>query len=134
MSLDSLTFYRARTYAALIASSPDSTVSPTTTNLNSTNGRTATASKCVQHGHDIVRVVRAWTPDYIAYTTPFIACSLVGPAAMHFPDHESNSQGLQITSVDKELVLLTIHQFARYWKIGSLLIGKFVILAGVLAV
>ncbi|KAK7897436.1 hypothetical protein LTR67_005325 [Exophiala xenobiotica] len=106
----------ARSYAALITTCHDSILSPTS--LNSTNSRQA----CVQHGHDIVRVVRAWTPDYIAYTTPFIACSLVGPAAMHFLNHESSSQGLQITSVDRELVLLTIHQFARYWKIGSLLI------------
>ena len=87
------------------------------------------ASKCVQHGHDIVRVVRAWTPDYIAYTTPFIACSLVGPAAMHCPSSRSSCKEMQMTNVDRELVLLAINQFARYWNIGALLIGTFVVLA-----
>jgi len=115
----------ARTYAALMASPRGSTVASTsisTSSSDSTNGRKAVASKCCQHGHDIVRVVRAWTPDYIAYTTPFIVCSLLGPAALHFPADRSVAQELQITSIDRELVLLAIHQFARYWNIGSLLL------------
>lgn len=119
-----LTRYRARTYAALMATPRVPTIAPTSTSSDAMKGRRALASKCGQHGHDIVRVVRAWTPDYIAYTTPFIVCSLLGPAAMHFPADTSISQDLQITSNDRELVLLAIHQFARYWKIGSLLIGR----------
>ena len=85
------------------------------------------ASKCVQRGHDIISVVRAWTPDYIAYTTPFIACSIVGPAAMHFPSSRSGCKEVQMTNVDRELVLLAINQFATYWNIGALLIGTFIL-------
>ncbi len=80
--------------------------------------------KCTQHANDVVRAIKAWSSDYIAYASPFLGCSLVGPAAMHFLPHTPGSRG-QGASIDRELVNLVIVQVAKYWPIGTTLLRKF---------
>jgi hypothetical protein len=103
-----LTLNSARSYVCMITPA-ESAEGPTDRSRSECNA---------QLRRDIVRAVRAWTPDYMAYACPFIACCLVGPASMH-----SCPEG-QISRVDRELLLLAVRQFARYWKLGELLIGE----------
>ncbi|OAP57294.1 hypothetical protein AYL99_08032 [Fonsecaea erecta] len=115
----------ARTYEALTASSSDDTsrspsASPTSTTLSGEEEQVA-AQKCVQHAHEVIRAIKAWSPDYIAYSTPFIVCSLVGPAAMHVLQTRSVGS-TALSSLNRDVICLAIAQFARHWGIGSIML------------
>ncbi|KAI1609923.1 fungal-specific transcription factor domain-containing protein [Exophiala viscosa] len=118
----------ARTYGALTLCAPSDGASPASQSPSSIRSipedQDTSSLKCVQHAHDVVRAINAWSPDYMEYTSPFIVCSLVGPAAMHFSPLLPSSPGesTQAHSLEREVVTLGIAQFARVWGLGYLML------------
>lgn len=78
--------------------------------------------RCRQFTKEVCRTIRAWSPAYIPLASPFIVTSLVGPAAIHFGKTNDNDNGRQ--SIDREMLELTIGQFAKFWDLGALMLGK----------
>ncbi|KAK5023622.1 hypothetical protein LTS07_009130 [Exophiala sideris] len=121
----------ARTYGALTLCVPSDGASSASQSPGSVRSvpedQDTSSLKCIQHAHDVVRAINVWSPDYMAYTSPFIVCSLVGPAAMHFSPLPGSSPGepVQTQSLEREVVTLGIAQFARVWGIGSLMLGLY---------
>ncbi|OAG34855.1 hypothetical protein AYO21_10960 [Fonsecaea monophora] len=118
----------ARTYEALIVcSSEDVARSPSGSPTNvpfDPDEQRAVAQRCVQHAHEVVRAIKAWSADYIAYSSPFIVCSLVGPAAMHILQTSSEGSSA-LSSLNRDVVCLGIAQYARHWGLGSIMLGLF---------
>jgi hypothetical protein len=80
--------------------------------------------QCRPHLHEIIRAVKRWSPEYIALTSPFISCTLIGPAAMNLGTLKGFGNFEQSDDVYMEMLRLTLDHFAKYWNIGSLLLGK----------
>jgi hypothetical protein len=73
-------------------------------------------------------ILRNWAPEYMPFS-PFIACTIMGPYAVHVENclpHcagdgnlvEPNGLGLDI-----EMLKLCLKRHAWYWEIGSLLLS-----------
>lgn len=68
-----------------------------------------------------------WTPDFIPFSFPFIACSLIGPGAVHTairpplygPDGEENPHYLR-----RQMLELILRKIAENWSIGFQLLGS----------
>lgn len=88
------------------------------------------------NSEQIFTAVRLWNPAYVALHTPFIACLVIGPAAVNLriaieikknPDTHPHFTGLEL-----ELIFLALQKVGRYWKFGSILRGKRTFLPGCL--
>lgn len=78
---------------------------------------------------EVFRLCRtAWSPEYIKYAPPNFIYLVLGPEMMNLQvarllrsKTEGNASVLSCRpSVQEELLLLVLGQFARYWNIGSL--------------
>lgn len=78
--------------------------------------------RCRQFTKEACRAIRVWSSAYIPLASPFIVTSLIGPAAVHFCDHRHSENGK--SGIDQEMLELTIGKFAKFWKLGSLMLGK----------
>ncbi|KAJ9602802.1 hypothetical protein H2200_012582 [Cladophialophora chaetospira] len=115
----------ARTYQALtVCVSEGSTPSPSASPISvhpTAEDQQVACQKCVQHAKDVLRAMKVWSPDYIAFSSPFIVCSLVGPAAMHILQACTEEPTAALSRLDRDIVYLGISQFARYWGLGALM-------------
>ena len=69
-----------------------------------------------QYVQEILRAIKVWAPEYIALCSPFIVCSLLGPASLVIKDsHEISAEG--------QMVELAIARFASYWNLGSIMLS-----------
>ena len=79
------------------------------------------------YAEQIIRVIQKWSPIYIPHTSPFIGCLVLGPAGINLRVAMERGKlakdGRFIPSVDVEILKLTLSHFARFWKIGSKLLG-----------
>jgi hypothetical protein len=76
----------------------------------------------------IFTAVRLWNPAYVALHTPFIACLVIGPAAINLRTaieiKKDPDTHRQFTGLELELLFLALQKVGRYWKFGSILRGK----------
>jgi hypothetical protein len=77
----------------------------------------------------VLRIIKAWPPEYISCSHPFGSCLIIGPAAIHarvlkhdMLDQVSDSRGQ--SEIDMEVLKLAISHLARTWKFGALIVGK----------
>jgi hypothetical protein len=76
----------------------------------------------------IFQTIRRWPPEYIPYNSPFLGCLISGPAAVHLRVAKemrktANAQGESVcTEVD--VLILALTNIAKFWKIGSILLGE----------
>ena len=82
---------------------------------------------CSRYTNEIVRAVRLWSPDYISVASPFIACTIIGPEAVHVQQcrqyDSKQGNGDKQHAIDGEMLELVIKRFADYWRLGSMLLG-----------
>lgn len=87
----------------------------------------ACVEKYRPYAEQIIRVIQKWSPIYIPHTSPFIGCLVLGPAGINLrvamERGKLSNDGKFIPSVDVEILKLTLSHFARFWKIGSKLLG-----------
>lgn len=119
--------HSARTYASLTVST-DENVDSTRFGAHEPVALTqeeklVSLQQCGQHANEIIRAVNGWSPDYMAYSSPFIICALFGPACLHFLSHKISTSRPEVGRINRELVGLVFAQFARYWNLGRLLLG-----------
>ena len=115
----------ARTYATLTMSTAgDANISQISQDhaTLSQEERLVSLQQCEQHANQIIRAINGWSPDYMAFSSPFIICALFGPACLHFLSHKVSTNRPEVGKINRELVGLVFAQFARYWNIGSLLL------------
>lgn len=76
----------------------------------------------------IIRCIRRWSPEHIPYSSPFIGCLILGPAAIHVRVakgiRDAVNDGNESQYVEAHLLELTLGHIARYWGIGSAILGK----------
>lgn len=84
----------------------------------------------------VLRIIKAWPPEYLPYCHPFLGCLFLGPAAIHARvikhdiSRKQGSRTREQCGVEMEIVRLALSQLARTWKFGALLLGKLASLAG----
>ncbi|KAK1674052.1 fungal-specific transcription factor domain-containing protein [Colletotrichum godetiae] len=71
---------------------------------------------------DYSRIFNRWHPEYIALSHPFFAGTLL--SARTYPSL-SSSRPMSI-SCNQELSALILSHFATFWKLGSVLLGKYI--------
>lgn len=79
-----------------------------------------------QYTSQIFRAIHIWPPEYVALAGPLIACLILGPTAINLRvarELQSPPTTDNTTNVQEELLKLVLTQFAKYWEIGSLLLG-----------
>jgi hypothetical protein len=76
---------------------------------------------------EVCRALQLWNPEYIGMNTPFISFLMIGSAAINLRVAIDLKQCLPADSdfsgLEVELILLALRQVARFWKIGSILLG-----------
>ena len=76
---------------------------------------------------EVCRALQLWNPEYIGMNTPFIGFLVIGSAAINLRVAIDLKQCLPADSdfsgLEVELILLALRQVARFWKIGSILLG-----------
>jgi hypothetical protein len=80
------------------------------------------------YAEQVYNAIHVWSPEYIPLATPFIGCSVTGPAGMNLKVARGSrgarrSKG-ETTTIEEELLMLVLKIIARFWNIGSLLLGK----------
>jgi hypothetical protein len=77
----------------------------------------------------VLRIIKAWPPEYISCSHPFVSCLIIGPAAIHARvlkhdklDQASDSRGQ--SEIDMEVLKLALSHLAKAWKFGALIVGK----------
>jgi hypothetical protein len=77
----------------------------------------------------VLRIIKAWPPEYISCSHPFGGCLILGPAAIHarvleqdMLDQVSDSRGQ--SEIDMEVLKLALSHLAKTWKFGALIFGE----------
>jgi hypothetical protein len=77
----------------------------------------------------VLRIIKAWPPEYMSCSHPFVSCLIIGPAAIHarvlkndMLDQTSDSRGQ--SEIDLEVLKLALSHLARTWKFGALIVGE----------
>jgi hypothetical protein len=69
-----------------------------------------------------------WPPTYIPYSSPFIGGLVIGPAAMFLrvamDRRIVGDNGRSLPNVEVEMLKLCVAHIARFWRIGSMFLGK----------
>lgn len=71
----------------------------------------------------VMRAVKAWSPDHVPLAHPFIVCMLLGPYTSFLRCSDKIHDQANEAMV-KDLLELTIARFAKYWHVGSLMLGE----------
>ncbi|RVX74083.1 hypothetical protein B0A52_01915 [Exophiala mesophila] len=72
--------------------------------------------------NEILSAIRAWAPKSMPFS-PFLACAIVGPHAIHVENCLSGSSDVSNTSNDDfEMMKLCLKRHAWYWELGDLLL------------
>ena len=66
----------------------------------------------------IFRTVELWPPAYIPLASPIIGGLVIGPAAIFL------RVAIERDALEAEMLRFSLLQVARYWKIGSVFLGK----------
>ncbi|KAH3638273.1 hypothetical protein KXW27_006942 [Aspergillus fumigatus] len=69
----------------------------------------------------------AWNPQYIGLHNPFMACLVVGPAAINLRvalDSKKEDAASSLTGLEVDLLILALKRVARFWNFGSILLGS----------
>lgn len=75
-------------------------------------------NNCCRYTKAIVRVIEAWSPDYIPYSLVFNANIIFGPGAINV------AKGLESqVGSNSEMAKLVLERFSEYWVLGKLLLG-----------
>ncbi|KAK1447359.1 hypothetical protein CMEL01_09198 [Colletotrichum melonis] len=80
------------------------------------------ASGVATIGDDYSRILNRWHPEYIAFSHPFFAGTLL--SARTYPS-TSSSRSLS-SSCNQELSALILSHFATFWELGSVLLGEYI--------
>jgi hypothetical protein len=77
------------------------------------------------YAEQVFHLVQKWPPAYIPFSSPMIGGMVLGPAAMFFRvaldrDRENENQ----LGMECEMLKLCLTHIARFWKIGSVFLGK----------
>ncbi|KAI3557052.1 hypothetical protein CABS01_10290 [Colletotrichum abscissum] len=80
------------------------------------------ASGVATIGDDYSRILNRWHPEYIAFSHPFFAGTLL--SARTYPS-TSSSRSLS-SSCNQELSALILSHFATFWQLGSVLLGEYI--------
>jgi hypothetical protein len=79
--------------------------------------------------NEAFRIFHMWSAEYIGLAPPSMVCIVVGPAAMflrvarHLDQKERTREDVAQARIREKLLTLVLTHFARYWKIGSLLLS-----------
>ncbi|KAH1823487.1 hypothetical protein KXX35_009807 [Aspergillus fumigatus] len=68
-----------------------------------------------------------WNPQYIGLHNPFMACLVVGPAAINLRvalDSKKEDAASSLTGLEVDLLILALKRVARFWNFGSILLGS----------
>ncbi|KAL5691315.1 hypothetical protein EMGR_007021 [Emarellia grisea] len=74
--------------------------------------------------------VRSWNPQYIGLHNPFMACLVVGPAAINLRvalDSKKEDAASSLTGLEVDLLILALKRVARFWNFSSILLGSIVL-------
>lgn len=106
------------------------------TNQAITHNRTSSATRFEdyrQAASEVFRIYQSWPPEILEFVPPTMVSIIVGPAAimLRYARHlrkEQNGGDLSQPSIQEDLLQLILGHFARYWNIGSFLLGKSLVL------
>jgi hypothetical protein len=97
---------------------------------NAASIETTNIDDFVQPASEIFRIYQMWSPEFIGFCPPAMVCIITGPAAIMLryarrlrKDQNSGKDPLQ-PSIQEDLLILILSQFATYWNIGLLLLGQ----------
>ncbi|KAH1616187.1 hypothetical protein KXX31_001889 [Aspergillus fumigatus] len=79
------------------------------------------------NAEQVFAAVRSWNPQYIGLHNPFMACLVVGPAAINLRvalDSKKEDAESSLTGLEVDLLILTLKRVARFWNFGSILLGS----------
>lgn len=79
------------------------------------------------NAEQVFAAVRSWNPQYIGLHNPFMACLVVGPAAINLRvalDSKKEDAASSLTGLEVDLLILTLKRVARFWNFGSILLGS----------
>ncbi|KIY00988.1 uncharacterized protein Z520_03654 [Fonsecaea multimorphosa CBS 102226] len=80
------------------------------------------------YAEDIFRAIRIWSPEHIPCNSPFIGGLIIGPAAIHLRVAKTLRKGTNTDrhtpAIEAEMLRLALTQMARYWKMGSAILGE----------
>lgn len=82
--------------------------------------------KCRPLLANVVRAIKAWSPEHVPSCSPYIVCTLIGPYASLLGSSAAVPD-IQKGNMERELLALTITRFAKYWVIGSMVLGLWVL-------
>lgn len=84
------------------------------------------------YAEQVYRCIRQWPPEYIPCNSPFIGCLVLGPAAIHMRVAKGlgsgSDTGRKPPFIEAELLKLALGHIARFWGIGSAILGEISIL------
>lgn len=83
-----------------------------------------------QSAHEAFRLCQSLQPEYIRYLPPTMACLFTGPAsimlryARHLRREQDQNGDQKEPSIQEDLIVLILGQFAIHWNIGFYLLGE----------
>jgi hypothetical protein len=97
---------------------------------NATAIATTNIDDYIQPASEIFRLYHLWSPEFIGFCPPPMVCIIIGPAAIVLRYARSLRKDQNIArdasqpSIQEDLLILILSQFAAYWNIGLLLLGQ----------
>lgn len=77
---------------------------------------------------EVFQIYQDWSPDLIPFCPPLMVLLILGPNAVILRYAlgcriRQNEEDDLVPSIEEELLILILGIFARYWNIGSFLLG-----------
>jgi hypothetical protein len=71
----------------------------------------------------VSRIIRSWSPEYVPFLCPLVTCTLLGPNGVHAGAKPASNSSERNDDLDREMLKLTLSHVARYWSLGTILLG-----------
>ena len=90
---------------------------------NQSNVSNDPAKQCRPFLSAMVRAIKAWSAEHVPLSSPFLVCQFIGPYACMTEASNSVADN-QRTTTDRDLTELTMSRYAKFWPLGSLVLGE----------
>lgn len=77
---------------------------------------------------DHLRAVRLWSPDFVPFASPLIACALIGPASLFTakrPSDGTSTGSDTLCNLEATISSFVLRRFSAYWPIGTSMESEF---------
>jgi len=84
------------------------------------------AVQCSPQTNEVNRILRHWSPDFIPFAFPLIACAMIGPDSVHItPKTQTQEPEIldNLRFMHRQMLELVLKRIGEYWTIGLQLQG-----------